>query len=163
MFGFFKRKLDAVVDPPSQKQLGYAKRLGVVVTVQMSKREVSNAITEAENGPELTKLVRKWQALADGEGYLLALYSKGSKGITVDVLRVNDISVEKKVLKLFVESPIRIKDKHIGEHLEWDKSFDLSIDKLLYYEEMPKGFYDKGIPAYEKAIANGIKIAKRFA
>lgn len=159
MFGFFKRK---PVDPPTQKQLNYAKGLGIAVTSRMSKREVSDAITEAENGPELTKLVRKWQAFAVGEGYMLAVYTKGTKTIMVDVLRVNDVSIEKKVLKLFVEIPKRVKDKDIGEYLEWDKSFDLAIEKLLYHEEMPKGFYDKGIPAYQKAVDRGLKIAKRF-
>ncbi len=42
MFGFFKKKPPA--DPPTEKQLRYAKKLGIAVTPTMSKDDVSAAI-----------------------------------------------------------------------------------------------------------------------
>lgn len=162
MFDFFKRK--PPLDPPTEKQIGYAKRLGIVVTPDMSKDAVSDEISKIELGPEMFAAKKKWEAIAATDGYILAIYSKGAETI-VDVLRVNDVSIEgqkTKGLKLEVESPKRIKDKDIGDYLEWDRGFNLTIDKLLHSEVLPKDFYDSGIPGYQKVIDRGLKIAQKL-
>ncbi len=46
MFGFFKKRPPVV--PPTDKQRKYAARLGIDVTDNMSKSDVSGAIAEAE-------------------------------------------------------------------------------------------------------------------
>jgi hypothetical protein len=197
MFGLFKRKPPA--DPPTQRQLNYAKKLNLTVTSAMSKDDVSNLISVAEAkypkakrqrehinrkrqeqadaqsiaedaqwiaecGPELLETERKWQAFSEGEGYILAVYVKG-KDTIVDVLRVNDVYIEgkkRKTLKLHVEAPKLTKDKYIGDYLEWERDFEVPIDKLLYHEALPNNFYDLGIPAYQKAVERGLEIAKRL-
>ena len=190
MFGLFKRKPPA--DPPTQRQLNYAKILGLTVSPTMSKDDVSKIISKAEAknpkakrqrehinrkrqekadaqwadecGPELLEAERKWQTFSEGEGYILAAYVKG-KNTIVDVLRVIDAYIEgakKKTLKLYVAAPKLRKDKYIGNYLEWERDFELPIDKLLYHEPLPTNFYDLGIPAYQKAVKRGLKIAKRL-
>ena len=188
MFRFFKRR--PAPDPSTQRQLNYARKLGVTVTAGMSKAELSDAISAAETknpgakrqrqdinrkrqaradaqwaaecGPDLMEAEKKWQKLSEGEGYILAAYAKG-KSTIVDVLRVNDAYIdEKKTLRLGVESPKLRKDRYIGDYLEWDREFELAIHKLLYYEMLPGDFAEMGLPAYKDAVERGLQIAQRL-
>src|SRR4029078_3490591 len=104
-------------DPPTQRQLNYAKKLGIPITSKMTKDDVSDAISAAEVknpkkkqqreninrkqqekadsqwaaecGPELIAAERKWQQYSEIEEYMIAVYMKGTTTV-VDVLRVND-------------------------------------------------------------------------
>ena len=108
MLGFFKKKPPS--DPPTEKQLRYARKLGITVTPSMNKDDVSAAITAAEHanprlaqdrerfkakarerkfGPELIAEEERWNQFADTTEYMLAIYRRG-KDIVVDVLRVNE-------------------------------------------------------------------------
>jgi hypothetical protein len=174
---------------PTQKQLNYAKKLGIKVTAGMSKWDVSEAIESAERrnpklkrqrehiiekkrikdcGSELIAAEKQWQKFAETVEFMLAIYKRGKETI-VDVLRVNDVFVDghkKKVLKLCVESPRLVKDKDIGCYLDWDHSFELPIENLFYYEplhaDFPKEILDNGISVYTQIVKKGLRIAKRL-
>jgi len=191
MFGLFKKKPPA--DPPTQRQLNYAKRLGVTVTLRMSKQDVSAAISAAEAanpkakrqrekinakqaerahaewvaecGQELIDAVEHWTNFADDVRFMLAIYDRG-KNTIVDVLEVNDAYIDgtrKKKLKLCLAAPKVVKDRHIGNYLEWEREFELPLEKLLHYEPLHSDFCNDGNDAYKKVVERGLKTAKRMA
>lgn len=181
MLGFFKRKPPA--DPPTERQLRYAKKLGIAVTPVMSKDEVSAAIGAAERanpqlakqrehikararerefGPELIAEELRWNEFADSTEYMLAVYRHG-KEIVVDVLRVNEAFINKRgKLVLGVEAPKLVKDRHIGDYLDWDRSLQLPRDKLLHYEPLHPVFHDDGTEAYRRVVERGLKVARKL-
>ena len=63
MFGLFKRKPPA--DPPTQRQLNYAKRLGIAVNPRMSKPDLSAAIAAAERRKVMTRLSYPFQSVSN--------------------------------------------------------------------------------------------------
>ncbi len=185
MFGFFKKKITYV--PPTQKQIAYAKKLGIIVTPAMSKYDVSEAIDKVlaanpkllrqrehikekmqakyyqECGPELIAAEKKWRELSEKVCYIIAAYEYRKETI-VDVLLVEDAYIEgdkNRDVKLALASPKLIKDKIAGDYLEWDKSFELPLRKLLYYEPLYADFSLAGIEDYKKAVLKGLKIAKK--
>ena len=189
MFNIFKRKPS---DPPTAKQVAYAKKLGISVTPRMSKTDLSCAISTAESAdpklqkrraayeakqlakaeaedaaaytPEIRAAENQWNSLADANAFVLAIYTKGKETI-VDVLMVYDTELKgtkKYKLKLLMVAPKLRKDRHIGDYLEWDREFSIPFEKLLHYEILPNDFEAKGIPAYQKVIKKGLKTAKRL-
>lgn len=188
MFGFFKKKPPA--DPPTDKQLRYAKKLGIAVRPTMTKDDVSAAIGAAERanprlaeqrervktkarerkfGPALLGEESRWNEFADKTEYMLAIYRHG-KEIVVDVLRVNEACInERGKLVLAVEAPKLVKDRHIGDHLEWEQSFQLPREKLLHYEPLGPDFYTHdsngfgpGNKVYQQTVQRGLKIARKL-
>ncbi len=181
MFGFFKKKPPS--DPPTEKQLRYAKRLGITVTPSMSKDDVSAAIGAAERvnprlgqdrervkakarerkfGPELIAEEERWNQFAETTEYMLAIYRHG-KAIVVDVLRVNEAWInERGKLVLGVAAPKVVKDRHIGDWLDWDRHFELSREKLLHFEALHREFHDEGNDAYRRTVERGLKVARKL-
>ncbi|MCA9094108.1 MAG: hypothetical protein KDA68_11515 [Planctomycetaceae bacterium] len=182
MFGFFKKKQHSD-DPPTEKQLRYAKKLGIAVTPTMSKFDLSSAISELERkdpvlaekrerrkrairerelGKDIVEQEEKWNRFADDIGYMLAIYRR-SKDVVVDVLLVNQgVITDRGKLKISVSSPRWIKDKEIGDYLEWDKEFELAVESLLFYEELSNEFFSQGNDAYRKTVERGLEIAKKM-
>lgn len=188
MFGFFKKKPPP--DPPTEKQLRYAKKLGIAVTPAMSKDDVSAAIGAAERanprlaedrervktkarerkfGSELIAEESRWNQFADSTEYMLAIYRHGKETV-VDVLRVNEAWIsDRGKLVLGVEAPKVVKDRHIGQYLDWDRYFELAREKLLHYEPLGADFYthdstgfEPGNKAYQQAVRRGLKIARKL-
>jgi len=182
MFGFFKRKRPPV-DPPTEKQRRYAARLGIEVLPSMSKADLSAAISEVERrnpalaekreqvkqkvrerkfGKELLEQEDKWNRFADEVGYMLAVYRHGKETV-VDVLRVNEAFItDGGKLKLEVEAPKVVKDRYIGDHLEWDKYFELALDSVLHHDPLHADFHNDGNDAYRTVVENGMKIARKI-
>lgn len=151
--------------PPSSRQCSHAKSLGVAVTKKMSRGDVSAAIAHAERcqqfGVDLVAEENRWLAFAEGEGTILAVYLKGRTKI-VDVLRVYGASIQgrgKHTLSLSVEIPRIHKDRHIGEYVDFDATFELPLTKLLHHEPVT---IDLDVEKYRKAVERGLKIAKRI-
>lgn len=183
MFHFFKKKLPVI--PPTEKQLSYAKRLGITVTPDMGISELSAAIGEAERknptarqkreeikqrqrvrelGPELVHLEEKWTRFAEEIAYMLAIYQRG-KNTIVDVLLVIDAVIDgarTKKIRLTVAAPKLIKERDIGDWLDWETEFALPLEKLLHYEPLHTDFCGDGIPAYQQVVKRGLKIAKKL-
>ncbi|QDT10716.1 hypothetical protein [Planctomycetes bacterium K23_9] len=174
-------------DRPTKKQLDYAKLCGVAVRPGMNRSAVSSAIDAAfKADPKLgfkaaarkkrddtkhagqyaerDKLLKKWNQFADGPEYMLAIYEKG-KNVVVDVLRVNEADESGKTgVSLFCEAPKLRKDKHLGEHLEFERVVKLNVKKLLYHEPLPRfqDDHDTEIDRYQKAVKRGLGIAKKL-
>lgn len=188
MFGFFKKKLPA--DRPTEKQLRYAKRLGIAVTPTMSKAALSARIGSAERanprlgedrertkkkarerkfGPELIAEESRWNQFADSTEYMLAIYRRGKQTV-VDVLRVNEAWINGRgKLTLGVEAPKLVKDRHIGDYLDWDRYLELQREKPLHYEPLGADFYTHnsagfapGNKVYQRAVGRGLKIARKL-
>jgi hypothetical protein len=181
MFGFFKKKRPA--DPPTDKQLRYAKKLGITVTRSMGKDDVSAAISAAERanprlaadrervktkarefkfGPELIAEEARWDHFADSTEYMLAIYRRG-KEIVVDVLRVNEAFIDNRgKLRLSVEAPKVVKDQDIGDLLDWDEHFELLREELLHFEPLHAGFHADGNDAYRQTVERGLKLARKL-
>jgi len=181
MFGFFKKRPPA--DPPTEKQRRYAAKLGIDVPVTMTKAELSAAITDAERrnpalaeqrervktkvrekkfGKEVVDEEDRWNRFADEVGYMLAVYTRGKETI-VDVLRVNEAFIDDRgKLKLGVEAPKVVKDRDIGDYLDWDKHFELPIGSLLYHEPLHSDFHSDGNDTYRKVVEKGLKIARKL-
>jgi len=182
MFGFFKKKRPPE-DLPTEKQRKYAARLGIKVPPSMSKAELSAAISEAEcHNPslaqkrqqvkkkiyerefskELVEQEDQWNRFADNVGYMLVVYTRGKETI-VDVLRVNGAFItERGKLNLEVEAPKVVKDRYIGDHLDWDKYFELPVKSILYHEPLHADFHGDGNDAYRKVVERGMKIARKL-
>jgi len=182
VFGFFKK---APVDPPTEKQLRYAAKLGIAVKPGMGKGQLSDAISayeaknpkaarqrehvaarrkakkpQAEPSRELIEEENRWNEFAESTCHMLAIYQKGKQRI-VDVLQVDQAELtNRSKLRLSLVAPVVRKDRHIGDWLEWDKSFELPIEKLLYFEPLTADFMHAGLDAYKKAVARGLKVAK---
>ena len=187
MFGFRKKRkqVDTPFVEPTAKQLKYARVLRIPGPAKISKKELSAAIDAAEeknpkarreraavvekrrieeSGPELIEAETQWDEFSDNVRYMLAIYERGKETI-VDVLTVDDVCIEgakKKKLKLYVCAPKLVKDKHIGDYLEWEQCFTLSIEKLRYYEPLRADFDTAGLAAYQKVVKRGMKEARKL-
>jgi hypothetical protein len=186
MFGFFKRRPPA--EPPTEKQRRYAAKLGINVPPTMSKEQLSAAIADAERrkpalvaqrervknkvrekkfGKELVDEEGRWNRFAAERGYMLAVYTCRQETI-VDVVRVNEAFIDDRgKLKLGMGAPKVVKDRYIGDHLEWDKLFEMPIESLVYYEPLDPEFYThdaegygSGNRAYRALVERGLKIAR---
>lgn len=69
---------------------------------------------------------------------------------------------ERNKLRLSLVAPVSRKDRHIGDWMEWDKPFELPIEKLLYFEPLTADFMHAGLDDYQKTIEHGLKIAKKL-
>jgi hypothetical protein len=185
MFGFFKKRPSS--DPPTEKQRRYAARLGIDVPSTMTKEELSAAIADSEQrnpalavqrerikvkvrerkfGKKLVHEERRWRRFADGGGFMLAVYTHRKETI-VDVLRVNEAFInDRGKLKLGVSAPKVVKDRYLGDHLDWDKDFEMAIESLQYHEPLDPEFYTHdaegygpGNKAYRKIVERGLQIA----
>ena len=65
-------------------------------------------------------------------------------------------------LKLAFIAPKLVRDRYIGPYLDWDKSFEICAQDLLYYELLGPNFRDTEIDDYTAAVRRGLKIAKRL-
>lgn len=187
MFGLFKSKPK---DLPTERQLNYARKLGIVITPRMSKSDVSKAIDAAERknpkvkrqreqinrnqaekdqaqwekgcGPELLAAEEQWLSFADSTRFMLAVYIRGKNRI-VDVLEVNDAYIDgkkKKKLKLCVAAPKVVKDQYIGDSLAWEREFELPIENLLFHDPLHADFHPKDNSVYQRLVEKGLKKAK---
>ena len=182
MFGFGKSKAKA--NPPTDKQLKYAARLGVKVKSGMSRDDLSAAISRAEkknpkakqqretinrkrkeaanSGPptEMELLLNKWQKIAESDTYILAIYDRG-KTRTVDVLHVIDAhpaGARVQKLKLTLASPKTFDDGW----LLYEKEFELPYEKLVYHEVLKGDYHGDASKPYQAAVKRGLKIAKKL-
>lgn len=171
------------MEPPTKKQLAYAAKLGIGVSSSTSKTDVSALISEAERanpnlvqkreqakqsrrektyGPELIEVERKWNQMSEDLRFILIAYRKGKETV-VDVLDCAGAEINKSgnvVLQASV--PKIVKDRHIGQYLEWDKSITIPIENIRYYEYLNPNFHEEEIGEYRKAVERGLSIVRRF-
>jgi hypothetical protein len=150
-----------------------------------SDLDVSDAISEAEQSrpkrkpkkatPKSAKAQRAaddaealeadWEEFSESVVFMLAIYERG-KNVIVDVLQVNGaFTTARNKVKLDVCGPKRVKDKYIGEYLDWDKDFELPLEKLLHHEPLHSEFQadtDKSDAEYQAVVKRGLKIARNL-
>jgi hypothetical protein len=170
-------------DPPTAKQLRYAKKLGIEVTPGMTKWDVSDLIRQMEeDNPELQEereqikdkmrerkygeqtvaAEREWLEFSDTTRYMLAVYRHRGE-IIVDVLRVNGAEINKQgKVVLEIEAPKGYKDPDVGPLLLWERYFRLPVGDLLYYEGLYKEFddhHDITVALYRQSVEHGLRVA----
>lgn len=142
-------------DPPTDKQLRYAKKLGIVVSANADRATLSQLIGEAESkNPSLKanreivkqkQLIRKygqarvdekqrWEDLADKEKWMLVVFNRGNSKIS-EIVRINGgkISARGK-MKVLVETVKIINDRFAGQFIDVGRYLELSLDKIVWHE-----------------------------
>jgi hypothetical protein len=173
-------------DPPTERQLNYAKKLRIKITPIMSKADVSTAIAQVESqnqslarqrqhvnesrykkthGPELVEAEDKWQKLADANKWMIAVYQSG-KTIKVSVIRLNEASITDKG-KLVISGEVAEPDvKHNREYddslVDLEKTIDLPFEKIKWYEIINEIVVD-GADVLNAAMNRGREAAKRVS
>lgn len=157
--------------PPTEKQLKFAKRLGISVPEGATRGDVSDLIDRtldarprqrqrieeaqerrareaeiAQYGAELVAALDEWQRRAEEQPYLLMAFRRG-KDIVVDVVRLYDADIEdgkrKSRLVLYVEEPIVERDRATGERwLFWEKEREIPMDRVVWWESLGCAFDD---------------------
>jgi len=142
-------------DPPTDKQLRYARKLGVVIPENADKATLSHLIGQAEKrDPSLkTKLesvkakqrVRKhgqdkideearWQALADAEKWMLVVFTHG-KSKVAEVVRINGVDISPSdTIKLETEVMKIANDRHAGPLVDVGRYIEIPADKIDWHE-----------------------------
>ena len=176
-------------EPPTEKQIKFAKSLGIQVTPSMSKWDLCYEIDVVKIGVEAAERKREyyrrkrtgekhqdewyeWLELRDE--FILAVYREGNQLIP-DVLFVREaaIDVDEDCVFLHVVRPELIKDKK-PFYLHWGESsaFRLRVDNLFYHKKVTRKFRIKGLelPAdslydldwYMKTFKDGQAIARQI-
>ena len=171
-------------DPPTERQLNYAKKLGINVTTDMSKADVSAAIAQVElenpslarqrqhvnesrykktHGPELVEAEKKWQKLADANKWMIAVY-QGGKSMKVSVIRLNEASItDKSKLVIHGElAEVEHNRKYDFSLIDLDKTIDLPFEKIKWYEIIDELDVDD-IDGLNAAMNRGKEAANRLS
>lgn len=142
-------------DPPTDKQLRYARKLGLAIPENADKATLSRLIGQAEaRDPSLTatradvkakQRLRKygqdkideearWQAFADAEKWMLVVFSRG-KSKVAEVVRINgaDISASGKI-KIATEVMKITNDRQAGPLVDVGQYIEISVDKIDWHE-----------------------------
>lgn len=180
------RKISNEPNSPSERQLNYARTLGVAIRPGMSKQQVSAAIdralrlrprqeregqfaleekrqrAEAQRisriGEEAFRLESHWDEYAQTTAWMLAIYRSGNSN-AVDVLRVTGaIASDDRQIELHVVRPEPVCDHEIGDRLEWRQEFKLNLADLLHHEPLPR-FDSSNVDSYRAMIDQGTKRA----
>jgi hypothetical protein len=153
LLGFFNRPTYAT--PPTEKQLGYARKLGIKIPEGIDREGLSELIRRAEdknpaakaNREERNKQVRikdlgretieqeeKWEALAEANKWMMVVFSKGSSK-HAEIVRINGTCISK-MKKLILETEIveLDRDSDMGECLEIDKYLEIPLDRIKWFE-----------------------------
>lgn len=179
MFNLFKKEQPP--DPPTERQLNYARKLGID-TAGMSKADVSYAISDAEtrnpslgkqreqakvakhakqHGPELIQLEQHWQKLADVEKWIVAVYQSG-KSMKIDVIRVNGASLtDKGVLELECEIAKIKMDRDLGQIVDLGRYVELAFNKIKWHEVID-AIEIEDVATFQAAMQRGQNAAGRL-
>ena len=126
------------------------------------REQVKRKAREQRYGADVVIEESKWNEFAESTEYMLAVYRKG-KGVVVDVLRVNEAFIDNKgKVKLGVAAPKVVRDRDIGNYLEWEKDFELSLARLLYHEGLHSEFFRDGLDEYRRVVEKGLSIAREM-
>ena len=150
MFGLFRKKLPDRGLPPTDKQIRFAKRIGMPVPDGMTRDQLSRALDAAmardpsipkqmeriaagrarsatkqredHLGQDIIRQEQQWDRFAEEGVQLLAIYEH-RKELVVDIIQPFQATVddEKRSIRLKFHVPRRRHDKDIGQEiLEWD-------------------------------------------
>jgi hypothetical protein len=170
-------------DPPTPRQLNYAKKLGIDVTANMSKSDVSVAIAKVERenpsvarqrhhviasrrkeacGPELIESEKNWQKLADDNKWMIAVY-ESDKSMKVSIVRLNEAIADKNKLVISGEIAVLEHDRENDFSLiDLDKVIDLPFERIKWYEIIDELDVDD-VDGFNAAMNRGKEVMRRWS
>jgi hypothetical protein len=173
--------------PPKRKaterQLRYAKRLGIDVPKNATLWQVSKMIDAAESanpqmraerlaaidrkrverfGPELIAQEQQWQQLADQRKWIAAVYRSG-KSVKVDLLQIEAAEVnEKGKLRVHVTAGKIVTHKDTGPLVDMGRDFELDPTKLLW-SQVVNDFDVDEFERFDRTFTQAEKMARKFS
>lgn len=134
-----------VVEPPTDKQLRYARSLGIKVPAGIGKWELSRLIDaakpkpaepvveEEDYPPELIEAQEKWQKLIDQRKWMLAIWQKG-KTRHAEIVTLDGVDIDAKDRLVITCSVTKLKrEAHIGLCINDEgRQFEIKTDCLLW-------------------------------
>lgn len=171
------------IDAPTEKQLRYARVLGLDVPQGATREQVSDMISEAEAASpkrrrqrehirdwtdakeeeSLRPLRRKeaaWEKRCDEHPYVLAIYR--DSGIVVDVLQLAGAYLRKdRTIVIFAAPAVRRHGAGIPDWIEWEANIEIAEADMLHLQTVrnaPGMEYGR----YLKTVQRGVEIANRM-
>lgn len=170
---------------PTEKQLGFARRLGIEIPKGVTRGELSGLIDAAQEadpkfrarrqkeeeeearrrlefyGPELLKLEARWQALADGDCCAAFVYRRGKK-VQHALGRPYQAELnEKKPILLIACERAKIKrEAYIGHIVDIDGEFEIASDAILWHE-VHEGFEWEDVETFRRLEEKAKKLAAK--
>ena len=174
----------APADPPTAKQLNYARKLGLSVPEGASRTEVSALLSNAEAAnpkrarqrehvkekqrakletPELKQQEAYWNDLGDRDKWLIAVYKSG-KNVKGDVLRVCGADIDEKgKLIIQLEAGKIVRQKDVGEFIEDGRSLELDASRILWCQVVDDFDSFDEIDRYRKSKQMAENEARKFS
>jgi hypothetical protein len=126
------------VDPPTDKQLRYARHLGVSIPKKIDKKSMSAILRTAEllqkYGQAKLDEESKWQSLVEAEKWMLVVFTRGQSKLA-EIARINGAELSNSgEIKIEIELMKVGKDKHIGTFIDVGKYLEISLDSIHWYE-----------------------------
>lgn len=168
--------------PATDKQRRYAKRLGVSLPPFVTKREATQLIGQRlersstaraidqnaqrakrvkQYGEERIKIIDAWDAAAERDEVYLAVFRQRGE-VKADVLAASGASIKGKGVELSFSAPKIVKDRDIGDYVEFDRDVNLKPEDLLHFEVIKFDDIDATPEDYLVLVKRGQKLAKRF-
>lgn len=151
-------------DPPTQKQLSYAARLGIHVTANMDKHAVSAAISERvdelllqKRFPHLVPIYRNMRRAEEERKEVLIAFKRGKKYVA-DVVLIHNVYVDEDQggFELDCEGTKIRKDRTLGQYLEWEKELEVPVKRLAYCRVLEEEIDMFDIRNFQRLIADAI-------
>ena len=177
--------------PPSKKQFGYARSLGIEIKNGMTNyelsRKIDNAVLIRELGLTITRKmddkqiermivetpinhpsieVREshWNRIADANISALMIYEYNDETI-IDVFEINEAEIKgkkKRDLIILIAEPELCHDKDIGDFIEWEHIIKIPENAIRYFQPIIPRLHFCDHAGYNKLIKQGVKIAKQI-
>ncbi len=181
MFNFFKKKSENQEKPPSKSQIKLCKQLGLIITPEMSRKNVSellgvslqqekykkiyDEIHREENeafekeeretyGDTLVDELKKWEKYCDTYDQYYLVFKRGSNVIyeIVEFETAEIVGEKKYSIKISILLPKLHKEKDTGEYLEWEKEVNLKPNQVLKIEKLSEIIDMFDLEAYESTL-----------
>ncbi len=168
---------------PTERQLRYAKRLGIDVPKNATLWQVSKMIDAAESanpqmraerlaaidrkrveqfGADLISQEKQWQQLADQRKWIAAVYRSG-KSIKVDLLQIEAAEInERGKLRVDVAVGKIVTDKDAGPMVDTGRYFELDPTKLLWSQVVDDFDVDE-FERFDRTFTQAEKMARKFS
>jgi len=191
MFNFFKKKPEKTKEPQSRSQVDLCKRLGLEITPQMGREEVSTLLSVSlkkekyikiydeiqkeqndkfekedrdEYGDEIVDELKEWEKYCNVDKQYILIFKRGSN-IKCEIVEFESAEIvgdKKYSIQLSILFPKVYKDKDTGNYLEWEKEVNLKPKQVYKIEELNKTIDMFDLEEYESILNKYKTIANEF-
>lgn len=188
MFSLFKKKPQKQL---SRNQIELCDRLGLEITLKMSREDVSKLLKlslqqekykkiydeiqrerdeefEKEDretyGDKLVDELKKWKKYCDTYKQYFFIFKRGSK-VQYEIAEVESAEImgeSKYFIQLGILLPKLHKDRDTGDYLEWEKEITLKPNQILKIEELSETIDMFDLETYESAKKKCESMASEF-